>query len=109
MFLLISNLLLSVIFMGINPTVAIALTMTNNDPGNNTVFGGLSAESVDIAEANKTELNKNVTDDNVRFGGLSAESVDIAEANKTDVIRNATNNSNTDFGGLSARSVNITN
>jgi hypothetical protein len=80
MFLLISNLLLSVIFMGINPTAAIALTMTNNDPGNNTVFGGLSAESVDIAEANKT-----------------------------DVIRNATNNSNTDFGGLSARSVNITN
>ena len=79
MFLLISNLLLSVIFMGINPTAAIALTMTNNDPGNNTVFGGLSAESVDIAEANKT-----------------------------DVIRNATNNSNTDFGGLSARSVNIT-
>jgi len=66
--------------MGINPTAAIALTMTNNDPGNNTVFGGLSAESVDIAEANKT-----------------------------DVIRNATNNSNTDFGGLSARSVNITN
>lgn len=80
MFLLTSNLLLSAIFIGINPTAAIALTMTNNDPGNNTVFGGLSAESVDIAEANKT-----------------------------DVIRNATNNSNTDFGGLSARSVNITN
>jgi hypothetical protein len=54
---------------------------------------------VGIAEANKTELNKNVTDDNVRFGGLSAESVGIAEANKTDVIRNATNNSDTDFGG----------
>jgi hypothetical protein len=43
------------------------------------------------------------------LGGLSAESVDIAEENKTDLIRNATNNNNeTDFGGLSAKSVNIT-
>jgi hypothetical protein len=71
-------------------------------------LGGLSAESVDIAEANRTDLIRNATDGNIQFGGLSAESVDIAEANRTDLIRNATNNNETDFGGLSARSVNIT-
>ncbi len=65
--------------MGINPTVVIALNMTDNEPSNNTDLGGLSAESVDIAEENKTDL-----------------------------IRNATNNNETDSGGLSARSVNIT-
>jgi hypothetical protein len=94
--------------MGINPTVVIALNMTDNEPSNNTDLGGLSAESVDIAEENKTDLIRNATDGNIRFGGLSAESVDIAEENKTDLIRNATNNNETDFGGLSTRSVNIT-
>jgi hypothetical protein len=109
MFLLISILLPSVIFMGINPTIVIGLNMTANEPGNNIDQGGLSAESVDIAGANKTELIKNATGGNIQFGGLSAESVDIAGANKTELIKNATNNSGTDFGGLSARSVNITN
>jgi hypothetical protein len=99
MFLLISNLLLSVIFMGINPTVVIALNVTDNEASNNTDLGGLSAESVDIAEENKTGLIRNTTASNIRFGGLSAESVDIAEENKTGLIRNATNNNETDFGG----------
>ena len=57
----------------------IALNRSNNEPGNNTDFGGLSAESTDIAEANKTDL-----------------------------INGTNNNSGTDFGGLSVRSVNIT-
>jgi len=87
-----------------NSSTTIALNASNN----NTDLGGLSAESVDIAEANKTDLIRNATDGNIRFGGLSAETVDIAEANKTDLIRNATNNNETDSGGLSARSVNIT-
>ena len=45
---------------------------------------------------------------NTSFGGLSTESTDIAEANKTNLIRNDTNDNGTDFGGLSPRSVNIT-
>ena len=72
-------LLLSIFLVIINPTIVIALNTTNNEPGNNTDFGGLSAESTDIAEANKTDL-----------------------------ITGTKNNNGTDFGGLSARSVNIT-
>jgi hypothetical protein len=110
MSLLIYSLLLSMILLGIgNPTMVIALNKTIDESGNNTDQGGLSAESVDIAEANKTDLMSNDGGDNMSFGGLSAESVDIAEANKNELIENATNNSGTDFGGLSARSVNITN
>jgi hypothetical protein len=80
MLLLICNLLLSMVLLGIeNPTIVKALNTSNNEPGHNTDFGGLSAESTDIAEANKTDL------------------------------RNGTNNSSgTDFGGLSARSLDIT-
>jgi len=48
------------------------------------------------------------TSDNTSFGGLSAESTVIAEANKTDLRNGTNNNSGTDFGGLSARSVDIT-
>jgi hypothetical protein len=70
---------LSIFLVGINPTIVIALNTTNNEPGNNTDFGGLSAESTDIAGTNKTDL-----------------------------INGTNNNNNTDFGGLSARSVNIT-
>jgi hypothetical protein len=87
MSLLIFNLFLSVILVGIgNPTMVIALSTTNNDPDNNTDFGGLSAESTDIAEANKTDLIRNGTSGNISFGSLSAESTDIAEANKTDLM-----------------------
>jgi hypothetical protein len=110
MLLLICNLLLSMVLLGIgNPTIAIALNMSNNEPGNNTDFGGLSAESTDIAGANKTDLMRDGISDNTSFGGLSAESTDIAGANKTDLINGTNNNNGTDFGGLSARSVNITN
>jgi hypothetical protein len=69
------------VLLGIgNPTIVIALNASNNKPGNNTDFGGLSAESTDIAGANKTDL-----------------------------INGTNNNNGTDFSGLSARSVNITN
>lgn len=47
---------LSIFLVGINPTIVIALNTTNNEPGNNTDFGGLSAESTDIAGTNKTDL-----------------------------------------------------
>ena len=47
------------------------------------------------------------TSDNTSFGGLSAESTDIAGTNKTDLINGTNNNNDTDFGGLPARSVNI--
>jgi hypothetical protein len=47
------------------------------------------------------------TSDNTSFGGLSAESTEIAGADKTDLINGTNNNNGTDFGGLSARSVNI--
>jgi hypothetical protein len=77
--MLIFFLPLSIFLVGINPTIVIALNTTNNEPGNNTDFGGLSAESTDIAGTNKTDL-----------------------------INGTNNNNNTDFGGLSARSVNIT-
>ena len=80
MALLIIILLLSVTLIAINPSIVIALNASINEPGNNTDFGGLSAESTDIAEAN----------------------------NKTDLINGTNNNNGTDFGGLSARSVNIT-
>ena len=40
---------LSIFLVGINPTIVRALNTTNNEPGNNTDFGGLSAESTDIA------------------------------------------------------------
>lgn len=87
----------------------IALNASTSDPGNNTDFGGLSAESIDIAEANSTELMADGTGDNTSFGDLSTEFTDIAEAdNKTDLINDINNNSGTDFSGLSARSVNIT-
>jgi hypothetical protein len=74
-------LLLSVTLIAINPSIVIALNASNNEPSNNTDFGGLSVESTDIAGANKTDLI-NGTNNN--------------------------NNNDTDFGGLSARSVNIT-
>jgi hypothetical protein len=106
--LLICNLFLSMVLLGIgNPTIVKALNTSNNEPGHNTDFGGLSAESTDIAEANKTDLMRDVTSDNTSFGGLSAESTDTAEANKTDLRNGTSNNSGTDFGGLSARSVDI--
>jgi hypothetical protein len=82
MSLLICNLLLLVILLGIgNPTIAIALNTSNNEPGNNTDFGGLSAESTDIAGANKTDLMRDDTNGNngTDFGGLSARSVDITK------------------------------
>ena len=79
MSMLIFFLPLSIFLVGINPTIVRALNTTNNEPGNNTDFGGLSAESTDIAGTNKTDL-----------------------------INGTNNNNNTDFGGLSARSVNIT-
>jgi len=102
-------LLLSVTLVVINPSIVIALKVSNNEPSNNTYSGGLSAESTDIAEANnKTDLVRDGTSSNTSFGGLSAESTDIAEANnKTDLINGTNNNNDTDFGGLSARSVNI--
>ena len=78
MSLLIYNLLLLVILLGIKPAIVMALNMTDNEASNNT-----------------------------NFGGLSAESTDIAGANKTDLINGTNNNNGTDFGGLSARSVNI--
>jgi hypothetical protein len=98
---------LSIFLVGINPTIVIALNTTNNEPGNNTDFGGLSAESTDIAGTNKTDLMRDDTSDNTSFGDLSAESTDIAGTNKTDLINGTNNNNNTDFGGLSARSVNL--
>ena len=80
MSVLICSLLLYLILLGIgNPTIVIALNMSNDEPGNNTGFGGLSAESTDIAGTNKTDL-----------------------------INGTNNNNDTDFGGLSARSVNTT-
>ena len=107
MSLLMIILLLSVTLLGINPAIVMVLDTTNNALGNDTDFGGLSAESTDIAEANKTDLKRDGTSGNTSFGGLSAESTDIAEANKTDLINGTNNNNDTDFGGLSARSVNI--
>jgi len=79
MSLLIFILLVSVILIAINQSIVIALNASNNEPSKDTDFGGLSAESTDIAEANKTDL-----------------------------ITGTKNNNSTDFGGLSARSVNIT-
>jgi uncharacterized protein YpmB len=79
MSLLIFILLVSVILIAINQSIVIALNASNNEPSKGTDFGGLSAESTDIAEANKTDL-----------------------------ITGTKNNNSTDFGGLSARSVNIT-
>lgn len=108
MSLLIFILFLPVNLIAINPLIVIDLNASNNEPGNNTDFGGLSAESTDIAEANSTDLMTDETGDNTSFGGLSAESTDIAEANKTDLINGTNYNNGTDFGGLSTRSVNIT-
>ena len=78
--MLIFNMLLSVILFGINPTIANALNMTDIEPGSKTSFGGLSTESTDIAEANKTDLIRNDTNDNgTDFGGLSPRSVNITK------------------------------
>ena len=52
-------------------------------------------------------MTDNEASNNTNFGGLSAESTDIAGTNKTDLINGTNNNNGTDFGGLSARSVNI--
>jgi len=71
------------VLLGIgNPTIVKALNTSNNEPGHNTDFGGLSAESTEIAEANKTDLRNGTNGTN--------------------------NNSGTDFGGLPGRSVDIT-
>jgi hypothetical protein len=106
---LIFILLLSVILVVINSSTVLALNASNNKPDNNTGLGGLSAESVDIAETNKTDLMRDGARDASSFGGLSAEFTDLAEAGtRTDSINDTNNNSGTDFGGLSARSVNIT-
>jgi hypothetical protein len=78
MSVLIFNMLLLAILFGINPTIANALNMIDIEPGSNTSFGGLSTESTDIAEANKTNLIRNDTNDNgTDFGGLSPRSVNI--------------------------------
>ena len=108
MSLLIYNLLLSVILLGIGDSTIVMALKTSNEPDTNTDFGGLSAESTDIAGANKTDLMNDVTSSNTSFGGLSAESTDIAGAIKTDLVNGTNNNNGTEFGGLSARSVNIT-
>jgi hypothetical protein len=80
MSLLIFFLLLSIFLVGINPTIVIALNMTNNEPDNDTDFGGLSAESTDIAGTNKTDLiNGTNTNNDTDFGGLSARSVNITK------------------------------
>jgi hypothetical protein len=100
--------LLSMILIATNPLMIKDLDASNYEIDNRTSFGGLSAESTDIAEANSTDLVRNGTRDNTIFGGLSAESTDIAEANnKTDLINGTSKNNDTDFGGLSARSINI--
>ena len=67
MSLLIYNLLLSVILLGIGDSTIVMALKTSNEPDTNTDFGGLSAESTDIAGANKTDLingtnNNNDTD-----------------------------------------------
>jgi len=49
--------------------------------------GGLSAESVDIAAGNATNLIKSTNNSARDIGGLSAESVDIAAGNATNLIR----------------------
>ena len=77
MSLLIIILLLLVNLIAINPSIVIALEVSNNEPSNNTDFGGLSVESTDIAEANSIELMTDGTDDNTSFGGLSVESTDM--------------------------------
>jgi hypothetical protein len=102
-------LILSVILIAIDPTITLAQNMTNNESINNINpdYGGLSAESVDVAKANETNLIRNTTNSNMSFGGLSTESIEIAKTNESNLIRNASNNE-TDYGGLSARSVNIT-
>jgi hypothetical protein len=56
MSMLIFFLPLSIFLVGINPTIVRDLNTTNNEPGNNTDFGGLSAESTDIAGTNKIDL-----------------------------------------------------
>lgn len=64
MSLLILNLLLPVILTGIDPTITLAQSMTNNETGNSnndTDFGGLSTESIEIAETNETDLIRNTT------------------------------------------------
>ena len=108
--LLIIIVLLSATLISMNPSIIINLNASNNERRNNTNFGGLSAESTEIAEANNTtDLMRDGTGNNISFGGLSAESTDIAETNNTtDLINGTTNNDETVFGGLSARSVNIT-
>jgi hypothetical protein len=108
--LLIFNLIISVTLVEINPTIALAQIMTSNaSSNNNTDYGDLSAESTDIAEANKTDLIRSATNGSIRSsGGLSAESIEIAESNKTDSVADATIDNGADSGGLSARSVNIT-
>ena len=77
MSLLIIILLLLVNLIAINPSIVIALEVSNNEPSNNTDFGGLSVESTDIAEANSIELMTDGTDDNTSFEGLSVESTDM--------------------------------
>jgi hypothetical protein len=71
--------LLSMILIAINPLMVKDLHASNNEIDNRTSFGGLSAESTDIAEAN----------------------------NKTDLINGTSKNNDTDFGGLSARSISV--
>ena len=63
----------------------------------------------DMAGVNQNDLIRTATNGSLRsLGGLSAESIEIAEPNRTDLIWNTTLNNGTDSGGLSARSVNIT-
>jgi len=61
--------------------VSIARNTATGAPGNTSFAGGLSAESVDIAGENATDLIKDTNDSARDIGGLSAESVDIAGEN----------------------------
>ncbi len=58
--------------------IAIAQNMTIDSNESNTESAGLSAESVDLAKSNTTDLTTNTTGNNTESAGLSAESVDTA-------------------------------
>jgi hypothetical protein len=86
------------------PASAFGQNSTNATVDNSSNTGGLSSESVKLAESNATNSATNSPNPENKTGGLSSESVKLAESNATNSATNSPNPENK-TGGLSSESV----
>ncbi len=70
----------SVLLMMSTIPMAIAQNTTGNTTGNTTESGGMSSESVELAQSNtNNNLTTNTPGNTTESGGMSSESVELAQ------------------------------